>query len=33
VRLSLGGVTILALAYFGSKLVLEIFLQRHWFPG
>ena len=33
VRLSLGGFTILALAYFGSKLVLELFLERHWFPG
>ncbi len=33
VRLSLGGFTVLGLAYFGSKLVLELFLERHWFPG
>lgn len=33
VRLSLTGFIVLGLAYFGSKLVLEIFLQRHWFPG
>ena len=33
VRLSLGGFTVLGLAYFGSKLVLEVVLERHWFPG
>jgi ABC-type uncharacterized transport system permease subunit len=33
VRLSLAGFVILALAYFGSKLVLELLLQRHWYSG
>jgi len=33
VRLSLGGFTVLGLAYFGTKLILEIVLERHWFPG
>ena len=30
IRWSLGGFVILALAYFGSKLVLEVLLGRHW---
>jgi len=33
VRLSLLGFAVLSLAYFGSKLVLELVLERHWFPG
>ena len=33
VRLSLAGFIVLGLAYFGSKLVLEIVLERHWIPG
>lgn len=33
VRLSLAGFIVLGLAYFGSKLVLEVILERHWFPG
>lgn len=33
VRLSLAGFVILALAYFGSKLVLELILHRHWYSG
>lgn len=33
VRLSLAGFAVLGLAYFGSKLVLEIILERHWFAG
>ena len=33
VRLSLTGFAVLSLAYFGSKLVLELILERHWFPG
>ena len=33
VRLSLFGFAVLSLAYFGSKLVLELILERHWFPG
>jgi len=33
VRLSLAGFIVLGLAYFGSKLVLEIILERHWIPG
>jgi len=24
---------VLGLAYFGSKFVLEVFLERQWFPG
>jgi ABC-type uncharacterized transport system permease subunit len=32
VRLSLAGFVVLGLAYFGSKLVLEVILQRHWYP-
>ena len=32
VRLSLAGFVVLGLAYFGSKLVLELILQRHWYP-
>ncbi|MEE8119114.1 MAG: cytochrome c biogenesis protein CcsA [Gammaproteobacteria bacterium] len=30
IRWTLGGFTVLLLAYFGSKLVLEILLDRHW---
>lgn len=30
VRFSLGGILLLLLAYFGSKLVLEVFLDRSW---
>ena len=30
VRMTLAGIAILLLAYFGSKLILEIFLQRSW---
>jgi ABC-type uncharacterized transport system permease subunit len=30
VRMTLGGVVLLLLAYFGSKLVLEVFLGRSW---
>lgn len=30
VRFSLGGIVLLLLAYFGSKLVLEVFLDRSW---
>jgi ABC-type uncharacterized transport system permease subunit len=33
VRLSLAGFAVLGLAYFGTKLVLELILERHWFPG
>jgi ABC-type uncharacterized transport system permease subunit len=33
VRLSLLGFAVLSLTYFGSKLVLELILERHWFPG
>ena len=33
VRLSLTGFMVLGLAYFGSKFVLEVFLQRQWFAG
>ena len=33
VRLSLIGFAVLSLAYFGSKLVLELILERHWFAG
>lgn len=33
VRLSLAGFVVLGLAYFGSKLVLELILERHWFSG
>lgn len=33
VRLSLAGFGVLGLAYFGTKLVLEIILERHWFPS
>jgi ABC-type uncharacterized transport system permease subunit len=33
VRLSLAGFVFLGLAYFGTKLVLELILERHWFPG
>jgi len=33
VRLSLVGFVVLGLAYFGSKLVLELLLERHWFAG
>ena len=33
VRLSLAGFIVLGLAYFGSKFVLEVFLERHWFAG
>ena len=33
VRLSLTGFMVLGLAYFGSKFVLEVFLERQWFPG
>jgi ABC-type uncharacterized transport system permease subunit len=33
VRLSLAGFVVLGLAYFGTKLILEIFLERHWFPS
>ncbi|MDX1434450.1 MAG: cytochrome c biogenesis protein CcsA, partial [Gammaproteobacteria bacterium] len=33
VRLSLAGFAVLGLAYFGSKLVLELVLERHWFAG
>jgi ABC-type uncharacterized transport system permease subunit len=33
VRLSLAGFVVLGLAYFGTKLVLELILERHWFPG
>ncbi len=30
VRMTLAGITLLVLAYFGSKLVLEVLLQRSW---
>jgi len=33
VRLSLAGFTVLGVAYFGSKLVLELVLERHWITG
>ena len=33
VRLSLAGFMVLGLAYFGSKLVLEVVLERYWFAG
>jgi len=33
VRLSLAGFVVLGLAYFGTKLVLELILERHWYPG
>lgn len=33
IRWSLGGFFILMLAYFGSKLVLELILGRAWYPG
>lgn len=33
VRLSLVGFAVLSLAYFGSKFVLELVLERHWFQG
>lgn len=33
VRLSIAGFVVLGLAYFGTKLVLELILERHWFPG
>jgi ABC-type uncharacterized transport system permease subunit len=33
VRMTLAGIALLLLAYFGSKLVLEIFLQRSWHLG
>jgi len=33
VRLSLTGFMVLGLAYFGSKFVLEVFLERQWFQG
>lgn len=33
VRLSLAGFLVLGLAYFGTKLVLELILERHWFSG
>ncbi len=33
VRMTLAGIALLLLSYFGSKLVLEIFLQRSWHLG
>ena len=33
VRLSLAGFVVLGLAYFGTKLVLELILERHWYPS
>jgi ABC-type uncharacterized transport system permease subunit len=33
VRLSLIGFVVLGLAYFGTKLVLELILERHWVPS
>jgi ABC-type uncharacterized transport system permease subunit len=30
VRMTLAGIGLLLLAYFGSKLILEVFLQRSW---
>jgi len=30
VRLTLAGIVLLLLSYFGSKLILEVFLQRNW---
>ncbi|GMQ76193.1 MAG: inner membrane protein YpjD [Gammaproteobacteria bacterium] len=33
VRLSLAGFIVLGLAYFGTKLVLEVVLERYWFAG
>lgn len=33
VRLSLAGFAVLGLAYFGTKLVLELILERHWYAG
>jgi ABC-type uncharacterized transport system permease subunit len=33
VRLTLAGIVLLLLAYFGSKLVLEIILERSWRMG